>query len=229
MTDLEQMLAVNNGTPPTFKIALLSLVAALILGQVLSAVYVWSYRGMSYTRSHVHSITIGAVIVSMVMLAANNNLVAGIGILGSLSVLRLRIAMRDPKDLLFMFAGVAVGVACGLRAFTVGLAGTLVFSAGALMLTVLEVGQRHLFEGVLRFRGPSDTTTESSINGILKKYAAHFALVTLREIRQGEAVEYAYHVRLKKSDQRIALVRDLEAVAHIDGVTLYYQDAAQEL
>jgi len=54
-------------------------------------------------------------------------------------------------------------------------------------------------------------------------------LMTLREIRQGAAMEYAYHLRLKKSDERVAMVRELEAVKGIDGVTLYYQDAAQEL
>jgi len=57
----------------------------------------------------------------------------------------------------------------------------------------------------------------------------NFVLMTLREVRQGEAMEYAYHLRLKKSDERVALVRELEAVAGIDGVTLYYQDAASEL
>ena len=51
--------------------------------KVIAAAYIWSYRGMSYTRSHVHAIMIGAVIACMLMQAANNNLVAGIGIAGS--------------------------------------------------------------------------------------------------------------------------------------------------
>ena len=42
-------------------------------------------------------------------------------------------------------------------------------------------------------------------------------------------MEYAYQLRLKKSDERIAIVRELEAVTGLDGVTLYYQDTAQEL
>lgn len=229
MFELEQALSVTGGTPPTFQLALFSLIGALLLGQLISAAYVWTYRGMSYTRSYVHAITIAAVIACMLLLAANNNLVAGIGIAGSLAVLRLRIAMRDPKDLVFIFAGVAVGVACGVHAFTVALAGTLVFVGAVLAMALLEVGQRHLFEGLLRFSGPSDTSTETQINTVLKKYAGRFALMTLREIRQGEAMEYAYHLRLKKSDERVALVRELEAVAGIDGVTLYYQDAASEL
>lgn len=229
MFDLENVLSLSGGTPPTFKLALFSLIGALILAQGIAAAYVWTFRGMSYTRSHVHAIMIGSVIACMLMQAANNNLVAGIGIAGSLSVLRLRIAMRDPKDLVFIFAGVAVGVACGVHAFTVALAGTVVFVGAALLLAVFEIGQRHLFEGLLRFYGPADVTTEQAITAILKKYAGRFALMTLREVRQGKAMEYAYHLRLKKSEERIAIVRELEAVSGVDGVTLYYQDAAQEL
>jgi Domain of unknown function (DUF4956) len=177
----------------------------------------------------VHAITIGSVIACMLMQAANNNLAAGIGIAGSLSVLRLRIAMRDPKDLVFIFAGIAVGVACGVHAFTVALAGTFVFIATSVGLVLLETGSRNVFEGMLRFYGPSDATTEASVTAILKRYAGRFALMTLREVRQGEAMEYAYHLRLKNTDERIAIVRELEAVVGIDGVTLYYQDATQEL
>jgi hypothetical protein len=229
MFDLEQVLSMTGGTPPTLKLALFSLIGALILGQVIAAAYIWSYRGMSYTRSHVHAIMIGAVIACMLMQAANNNLAAGIGIAGSMSMLRLRIALRDPKDLVFMFAGVAVGVACGVHAFTVAIAGSAVFSGAAILLALFEVGQRHLFEGLLRFYGPADTKTEAAIDAVLRKYTRHFALTTLREVRQGAAMEYAYHLRLNRSDERIALVRDLESVGGIDDVTLYYQDAAQEL
>ncbi|MEO7092903.1 MAG: DUF4956 domain-containing protein, partial [Polyangiales bacterium] len=217
------------GAPPTLKLALFSLIGALLLAQVIAIAYVWTYRGMSYTRSYVHAITIGSVIACMLMQAANNNLAAGIGIAGSLSVLRLRIAMRDPKDLVFIFAGVAVGVACGVHAFTVALAGTIVFIGTAVGLALLEVGQRQVFEGLLRFHGPTDVTTETAVTAILKRYAGRFALMTLREIRQGEAMEYAYHLKLKNADERIAMVRELEAVTGVDGVTLYYQDAAQEL
>ena len=229
MFELEQAMSISGGTPPTLKLALFALIGALLLAQVIAVAYMWTYRGMSYTRSYVHAIPIGAVIACMLMLAANNNLAAGIGIAGSLSVLRLRIAMRDPKDLVFIFAGVAVGVACGVHAFTVAFAGTVVFIGTAVVLALLETGQRNLFEGMLRFYGPTDVTTEAAVTSILKRYAGRFVLLTLREVRQGDAMEYAYHLRLKNTDERIAMVRELEAVSGVDGVTLYYQDATQEL
>lgn len=227
--DLERALAVTGGTPPTFKLAMFSLIAAVLLSQALAAAYVWTHRGLSYTRSYVHAISIAAVVSCMLLQAANNNLIAGIGIAGSLAVLRIRIALRDPRDLVFIFGGVAVGVACGVHGFTVAVAGTLVFVGAALVLAFTEAGQKQMLDGLLRFHGPADATTEQAIAGVLQQYAARFTLTTLREIKQGGAIEYAYQLRLKKPDERIAMVRALEAVQGLDGITLYYQDASEEL
>jgi hypothetical protein len=229
MFELEQALSVTGGTPPTFKLALFSLIAALLLSQAIAAVYVWTHRGLSYARSYVHAISIAAVISCMLLQAANNNLVAGIGIAGSLAVLRIRIALRDPRDLVFIFGGVAVGVACGVHGFTVALAGTLVFVGAALVLSFTEAGRRDAFEGLLRFHGPVDAEAEQAIHAALRAHAGRFALSTLREVRQGQAMEYAYQLRIDRPEERIAIVRALEQIEGVGGVTLYMQDAGEEL
>jgi len=232
MTDvdqLQQLMTARPGVGVGVEAAVFALVAAFLLGQAIAALYVRTYRGMSYTRSYVHAIAIGAVVACLIMLAISNNLAAGLGIAGSLSALRLRIALRDPKDMIFMFAGMAVGVACGLSAFAVALAGTGVFCAAIAGLTVVEFGRSQVFEGLLRFYAPVGGDAEAAITTVLRRYAGRFALTTMREVRQGTAMEYAYHLRTRRADDRVAMVRDLEAITGIDGVTLHYQDAAQEL
>lgn len=232
MTELEQLqqlVSARPGVSTTFEAALFSLIAAFLLGQAIAALYVWTYRGMSYTRSYVHAIAIGAVVACTIMLATSNNLAAGIGIAGSLSALRLRIALRDPKDMIFLLAGMAVGVACGLAAFAVAVAGALAFCAAVAALTVVEFGHHHVFEGLLRFQAPVDRDTELAITAVLRRHASRFALTTMREICQGTAMEYAYQLRTRRAGDRIPMVRELEAIPGVDGVTLHYQDAAQEL
>ena len=232
MTDLDQLqqlVGVRPGVGITWEAAVFALIAAFVLGQAIAALYVWTYRGMSYTRSYVHAIAIGAVVACMIMLAISNNLAAGIGIAGSLSAMRLRIALRDPKDMIFLFAGMAVGVACGLAAFAVAAAGTVVFCGAIAALTVVEFGRHQIFEGLLRFYAPVHPDAEAAIAQVLKRHAGRFALTTMREVRQGAAMEYAYHLRTRRADDRVAMVRELEAIDGVDGVTLHYQDSAQEL
>ncbi|CAN5715247.1 hypothetical protein BH11MYX2_BH11MYX2_41390 [soil metagenome] len=229
LDQLQQMLAVRPGGGVTLEGALFALIGAFILGQALAALYVWTYRGMSYTRSYVHAIAIGAVVACTIMLATSNNLAAGIGIAGSLSALRLRIALRDPKDMIFIFAGMAIGVSCGLFAYAVAIAGTLVFCLAVGALTLTEFGQNQVFEGLLRFYAPVDVDTEKKITAVLKQFASRFALTTMREVRQGQAMEYAYHLKTRRAEDRVPMVRQLEAIVGIEGVTLHYQDSAQEL
>lgn len=226
---LQQMLQARNSTATTFEAAAFALIGAFVLGQIIAAFYVWTYRGMSYTRSYVHAIAIGAVVACVIMLATSNNLAAGIGVAGSLSALRLRIALRDPKDMIFIFAGMAVGVACGLGAFTIAISGTMMFCIAIGALTLVEFGNRHLFEGLLRFYAPPSEATEAAVRRILEKYTGRFALTTMREVRQGAAMEFAYQLRTRHANDRAPLVRELEAVAGITGVSLHYQDSAQEL
>jgi len=228
LDQLQQLLTAGSGTM-SFQAALFALIAAFLLGQAIAAVYVWTYRGMSYTRSYVHAIAIGAVVACMIMLATSTNIAAGIGVAGSLSALRLRIALRDPRDMIFIFAGMAVGITCGLHAFTTALAGTAVFCVAICSLTLVEFGQREIFEGLLRFYAKPDAQLEQSIAKILDQHAGRFALTTMREVRQGASMEYAYHLRTRRAEDRVNLVRALEALEGVDGVTLHYQDAAQEI
>lgn len=206
-----------------------ALIAAFLLGQAIAAIYVWTYRGMSYSRSYVHAIAIGAVVACTLMLATSTNLAAGIGIAGSLSALRLRIALRDPRDMIFLFAGMAAGIACGLHAFTTALAGTAMFCIAIGALTVVEFGQHEIFEGLLRFYAKPDPTTEGAIAALLAKHTNRFALTTMREVRQGAAMEYAYQLRTRRASDRIELVKSIEALDGVEGVSLHYQDAAQEI
>jgi hypothetical protein len=228
LDQLQQLLSTQLGAV-SFSAALFALIAAFLLGQLIAAVYVWTYRGMSYTRSYVQTIAIGAVVACIIMLATSTNLAAGIGVAGSLSALRLRIALRDPRDMIFIFAGMAVGIACGLHAFTTALAGTTMFCAAVGALTLVEFGQREVFEGLIRFYAKVDPATELAVGRALSAHAGRFALTTMREVRQGTAMEYAYHLRTRRAGDRLELVRALEAVEGVDGVTLHYQDAAQEL
>jgi hypothetical protein len=86
------------------------------LTQMLGAVYVWTFRGMSYSQGLVHAIVLGSIIACMLMLAIGNSIAAGLGIAGGLAIVRFRTALRDPRDMMFVFAGLGTGIASGLGA-----------------------------------------------------------------------------------------------------------------
>src|SRR5206468_2550670 len=97
--------------------ALLSMVLAIALSMGIAWAYVLTYHGPSYSRSFVQTVALAGVISSMVMLAIGNDIARGLGLVGALTVVRFRSTLKDTRDLLFVFASLAVGVACGVQAF----------------------------------------------------------------------------------------------------------------
>ena len=214
--------------PLAFKAAGLSLLLAFGLAQALGAVYVWTFRGMSYSQGLVHAIVLGSIIACMLMLAIGNSIAAGLGIAGGLAIIRFRTALRDPRDMMFVFAGLGAGIASGLGAHAAAVSGTLLFCVAVVLLTVSEFGSQRRFDGLLRFQLPTDAD-EAAVMAMLRQYTRFVALVTLREVAQGAAMEHAYQVRLGDNKHRVALVRALETLPGVQDVSLLLQEPTVEL
>jgi uncharacterized membrane protein YhiD involved in acid resistance len=208
--------------------AALSLLLAFVLAQLVAAAYVWTFRGMSYSTSLVHAMVIGATIAAMLMLAIGNSIAAGLGIAGGLALVRFRTALREPRDMMFVFASLGVGIASGLGAHAVAVLGTVAFCVIVFTLTASEFGSQRRFDGLLRFQLPV-AADESEVMKLLRKHSSFVALVTLREVAQGQAMEHAYQIRISDPKHRTSLVQSLERLPGIQDVSLLLQEPTVEL
>jgi hypothetical protein len=218
----------SGGEPIALKTAAMSLLLAFGLTQALGAVYVWTFRGMSYSQGLVHAIVLGSIIACMLMLAIGNSIAAGLGIAGGLAIIRFRTALRDPRDMMFVFAGLAAGIASGLGAHAAAVCGTALFCLAVVYLTVSEFGSQRRFDGLLRFQLPVGAD-ETALMALLRQHTRFVALVTLREVAQGAAMEHAYQVRLGDPQHRTSLVSALEAFPGVQDVSLLLQEPTVEL
>lgn len=222
------LLLSGDAEPLALKRAALALLLAFGLTQVLGAVYVWTFRGMSYSQGLVHAIVLGSIIACMLMLAIGNSIAAGLGIAGGLAIIRFRTALRDPRDMIFVFAGLGTGIAAGLGAHAAAVVGTALFCLAVWLLTLSEFGSQRRFDGLLRFQLPLGAD-EAPVMALLRKYSRFIALVTLREVAQGQAMEHAYQVRLGDPMHRAELVRGLEALPGVQDVSLLLQEPTVEI
>jgi hypothetical protein len=213
---------------PVESSAALSLLLTFGLAQAIAAVYVWTFRGMSYSQGLVQSIVLGGLVACTLMLAIGDSIAAGIGIAGGLALVRFRTALRDPRDMMFVFAGLASGVASGLGAHGAAIGGAAMFCFAVASLTWVEFGSQNRLDGLLRFQLPAHVE-ESTIMALLRRYTSFVALVTLREVAQGAAMEHAYQVRFSDPRRRVALVQALEALPGAQDVSLLLQEPTVEL
>ncbi len=208
---------------------ILCLLCAFVLGKVIAWVYEQTYQGLSYSRSFVQSLVLGAVVATILMLAIGDNLARGLGILGTMALVRFRTNVRESRDMIFVFAALALGVACGVRAFAVAIVGCITFGLAAYAVDWTPFTRTQRFDGMLRFWLPRESADATTIQGLLDPHCRKFALVALRDVAQGESLEYAYQIKLKDPASHDKLVKSLSTLPGIGGLTLMLQDAHTEL
>jgi len=212
-----------------FRTALLSLLLAFSLTQAIAGTYVLTFRGLSYSRAVVQAMAMTSLVTCMVIQAAGNSLAAGLGIAGAMTAIRFRTTMRDPRDVVFVFASLGVGIAAGAGAYAVAIAGALAFIAASLVLHITNYGAHRQVDALLRFVTPAGQLLESAIVAILRRNCRTFALVTLREAAQATALEHAYQISVRDDASRAQLVRELQATGGVTDVTLLVQEPTLDL
>lgn len=191
-----------------------SLCLSFVLGMVIATIYRWTHSGFSYARTFLHTIVLATIVITIMIMAIGNNMARGLGILGAMAFVRFRTPIRDPRDIIFLFASLAVGIASGSQVFVIAVMGTLFFSAVAIFLAYSPFASRREFEGLLRFMLPKESRSVELLSEIFNRYCSSADMVAMRDAIQGEVDEYSYQVRLLDPSYKTDLV---DAVAKLEG------------
>lgn len=202
---------------------------SFVLGMVLATVYRYTHQGFTYARSFLHTMVLATIIISIMIIAIGNNLARGLGILGAMAFVRFRTPIRDPRDIIFLFACLAVGIACGSQVFAVAIIGTIYVSFAAFFLMWSPFASRREFEGLLRFLLPPNSESQNQVDNIFARYTTNVELVAMREAIQGEVLEYSYSVRLVDPSYKTDLVDSLGKLPDISEVSLVMQRTTVEI
>ena len=208
---------------------ILAQLMAFILGSVIAAAYRHTYQGLSYSRTFVHTQILAAVITCVLIMAIGSNIARGLGILGTLAIIRFRTPIRDPRDIIFLFACIAIGISCGAGVFTVAITGAIFFCLAAIYLHHAPFGSKREFEGLLRFMLPRESDAEQLMLQAFTDYCSSVSVVAMREAVQGDRMEYAYQVRLRDPSFRVDLVDAIRDMEDVSDVNLLMQRSTVEI
>jgi hypothetical protein len=208
--------------------ALAAVLLALVLSMAIAWVYSKTYDGVGYLRGFTQTLALAGIVSSVVMLAIGDDIARGLGMVGALSLIRFRATLKDTRDLLFVFASLSIGVACGVMAFTVAVLGTAVFSAAVFYFWWSPFGSRKHFDGMLRFRIPAGGEQEPLVADALRQHCRELSLVNMRDAG-GQFRECAYQFKLARPGTEGILVDALGAIDGLSGVTVLRQDTSVEM
>lgn len=212
-----------------FTTAVYTLLLSFLLSTLIAMVYEKTFLGLSYSRNFVQSLILSSIVASTVMQAIGDSLASGLGMMGALAIIRFRTSLKDPRDIIFMFAALASGIACGVGGYHIAIIGTVGFCFAALILYNCPLGQTGYYDGMLRFNMANDPKSKMMLCDILKNNCKVFALVTLRDVAQGRRLDYAYHIKMKNKKTNDELLEDLGSINDIKGVSLLLQESTVEL
>lgn len=197
----------------------INLAIACGLGLVISSVYKTTHRGLSYSQSFMLTIIFVTVVVAMVMMVIGNSLARAFALVGALSIIRFRTVIKDTKDTVFIFLGLAAGMASGTSSYFLAFIGVSIISAFAIVLHVINYGSIYKSEIIVRFRASSGHAEE--YERIFKKHARSAELLHLEPSGDGHASNMCtFDILLKKDAQADQLANDLNAVEAISEVKL---------
>lgn len=166
--NLYQYLSTQGGTLTTKEI-LVSFAAALVIALVIFVSYQFSHAGTVYSAKFNVSLVMLTLVTTLVMSVIGNNVALSLGMVGALSIVRFRTAIKDPRDTAYIFWCIAAGICCGIQDYMVAGIGCGVIFFALLVLGNVRNNDRYLL--VVRGRG-----VQEDIHQIISKYYDNKAL-----------------------------------------------------
>lgn len=210
--------------PLTIYTVVANLAVSFCCGLVISMVYRYVYKGPSYSVTFVNSLVILAMITSVVILVIGNNLARAFGLVGAMSIIRFRTAVRDVQDIVFIFFSLSIGMAAGVGLYSVAIGGTLLISLAIILLHLTNFGSAKKREFLLQVTYQNQQETERMLEANLRKHCRKFRLVNLKNVGSDDLIEAFYHVSLREEKRNSALIQELTNTANILQVNLYFDE-----
>lgn len=222
MLELES-LKLSSSTPGVISV-LYSLLVSFLLTSVIAWTYEKTFQGLSYSRNFVQSLVMVSLVVTIAMLAIGDSLARGIGMMGALAIIRFRSSVRDPRDMVFIFACVAVGMATGVSAFPVAILGAIAFCLTAFFLHRAPLGSRDVREGILRFSLSKEELQGSDLQEALRAHCKELQLVSIRDQSQGSRFDHSYQVKLKSGGTEEQILSRLQEFKSLRDLSFIVQE-----
>ena len=149
--------------------ATVAMMVTCVLALYIFVVYRILTRKTFYSKNFNISLAGIALITSGIILTIQSSLVVSLGMVGALSIVRFRTAIKDPMDLMFLFWSIAVGIICGVGMAEIAIILSIIMTVGIIVLNGLPVAKAPLIFVV----NASDLDAELIIMSTVKKYAKH--------------------------------------------------------
>jgi uncharacterized membrane protein YhiD involved in acid resistance len=173
---------------------ILSFLLALIIGWI----YKINYKGVSYTQSYVHTLIMMTMVVAIIMLVIGSNIARAFSLVGALSIVRFRNAVKDTQDVGYIFFAMAIGMAVGTGFYLLATISTIIISFILWGMVNLNLFAKDVREQILKIRLPGDIRYEQLFDSVFTRYLYRSNLIAVETVQAGLLTELVYGVEFRK-------------------------------
>ena len=188
---------------------MLALGTATLCGFIIYLVYRFFYRGIVFSENYNILLVLVTIVTAFIINTISANIVLSLGMVGALSIVRFRSAVKDPLDIGFLFWGIAAGVTSGAGLYPVALIGTAFIAVIYILMTFLKK-EKKSYLLIIKYSAKA----EDGVNSLLPTMRYKLKNKTLA----GESVELTVEVKVKRNSTEA--VGKFNAVDGVEGVTL---------
>ena len=204
----------------TVGIILGCIVCTLILAIYIFLVYKWIHKNEFYSKNFNLSLIALALITAAVILTIQSNIIVSLGMVGALSIVRFRTAIKDPLDLVFLFWSIAIGIICGAGFATIAIMTSIVLTIVVFVFSGMHGGK----ESQLLVINADSYDIETQVMDIIEEYCDYIRLraKTMSKSDINLAIEVKVEKQKEMMDELITLksITSLSLLEHDGEVTV---------
>ena len=211
-TDIIKNSFLEETTDFSIAAASVSLLSALFIGLFIFFIYKKTYAGVMYSKPFNTSLVLLSVLTTFVILAVTSNVVLSLGMVGALSIVRFRTAIKEPLDLVFLFWSISVGIILGAGLYSLAFLGSAFITVILLVLT----GKVDSSAPYILMLQLENENAELQATEIIKNRFGK-VIVKSKSITDGQP-ELIYEVKVKNNET--SFMNELSAIEGVQNATL---------
>ena len=195
-------------------LTIFTVVAAFLVGLYVFFIYRVTFSGVIYSRTFNLSLVMLSMVSAMVIMFMSNNVKLSLGMVGALSIVRFRTAIKDPIDTVFMFWAIAEGIALGAGYFIEGVVGAIFVGLLMVLLTMIKGKQSMPYLLILHYDESAARAVKQMVNQLPN------GRVKSKTVSQ-DGIEMTVELRIRQSETgfvdkflRVEGVYDATLIAH---------------
>jgi len=212
---------------------------SFVLSSLIALTYQKTSRELESPRYFIQSLILISIPVATVMQAIGDSLARGLGMLGALAIIRFRTTLRNPRNMVFMFTSISVGIAAGVYGITIAITGTLTFCLVVALIHFSDLSKKTSQIATLQFDVPNeillDTTMQNTINDLIINSCekATLSKYSINNKKREELVikmaSFEFKIRIESKEKATVLVNNLVTIEGVFNVRINFKDDYEKI